>query len=264
MNDYDKVRKMKRDILRAAHKAKEGHVASAFSVLDILYVLYGYILNVCPEMPKRNDRDYFILSKGHASLALYSILEEAGFLLPGELMTFCQKDTRLGGHPCESLVPGVEASTGSLGHGLPMAVGLAMSMMKSKSSGLVFCVIGDGEMNEGSIWESLLLAGHHKLNNLRVILDYNHSNDRALKIPMVGRGAADILGAMGWRVSSIDGHDHSQIKYAFEPVIDNRPLFVVANTLKGNGVNDMVENPHAWHHRAPNDEELAKFLEELK
>lgn len=260
MNDYEIVKMLKRKILRAANKSKEGHVASSFSVLDVLYVLYTSVMRATTTNP---DRDYFILSKGHASLALYAVLEHLGVLLPGELNTFCSTTSRLGGHPHRQLVPGVNVSTGSLGHGLPVGVGVAMAMRYVESDKNVYCVIGDGEMNEGTIWESLLLAGHHKLSNLRVILDYNHSNDRALVLPIAERRASDILTSMGWRVKSVDGHDHDSIRSAFLPDVDKRPLFVVANTLKGCGIKDMVENPHAWHHRAPTDAELTRFLEEL-
>jgi transketolase len=262
MTSEDRVKELKRKILRAAYTAQEGHIASAFSVLDILYVLYAHVMKVSPSFVKHQARDCLILSKGHASLALYAVLEEIGFLMRGELNTFGKG--RLGGHPCEELVPGVEASTGSLGHGLPIAVGQAMALLKGQLESRVFCIIGDGEMNEGSIWESLLLAGHRRLTNLTVILDYNRSNDRALRLPISGRGASDILCNMGWRVSSIDGHDHSDISRAFTRVIDNRPHFVVANTVKGKGISEMEKDPHAWHHRAPTAEELALFLEELK
>ena len=258
------VNTLKRQILQAAYLAKEGHIASAFSVLDILYVLYALVLDVMPESPRHPDRDYFILSKGHASLALYAVLAESKFIKLDELALFARGVSRLGGHPCKQLVPGVEASTGSLGHGLPMAVGVAMSLKKEQRVERVFCVIGDGEMNEGSIWESLLLGGHHKLSKLTVILDYNHSNDRALKLPLEGDGAERIIGSLGWRVSCIDGHDHTQINDALNDPDESKPHFIMANTVKGKGVKEMEDNPHAWHHRAPTEDEYRAFTEELK
>jgi transketolase len=262
--DDAKIKTLKRQIIQAAHLAKEGHIASAFSVLDIVYILYRDVLDITPEMPRHPDRDYFILSKGHASLALYAVLADAGFIGLDELTTFARGLSRLGGHPCKQLVPGVEASTGSLGHGLPMAVGLAMSLKKERRVERVFCIIGDGEMNEGTVWESLLLAGHHELNNLTVILDYNHSNDRALRLPLWDDNAENIIGRMKWRVECVDGHNNQELKTALgQEVIDNRPYFVVANTVKGKGVMEMEANPHAWHHRAPTDDEFRAFMEEL-
>jgi transketolase len=165
-----------------ATNAGEGHVPSALSILDILWVLYDRILKINPSYPKSPTRDRFILSKGHAALGLYVILAKKGFFPSSELEDFGKYDGFLGGHPDRNKVSGVEASTGSLGHGFPMSVGIALGLRIKKIDSKVFVLIGDGEANEGSVWESALLASHHNLSNLCCIIDYNHSTDRALKV----------------------------------------------------------------------------------
>jgi transketolase len=168
-----KINELKKQIVLAAHAAGSGHIPSAFSILDIVWTLYDKILK--PE-------DRFILSKGHGCLALYAVLVEKGYFPKEQLMTFAKHDSILGGHPDRNKIPGVIASTGSLGHGLPMAVGVALAKKIKKQPGRVFCLVGDGEMNEGSCWEACLLAAHHKLDNLIIFVDYNYSTDRALTL----------------------------------------------------------------------------------
>ena len=160
-----KIRELKKVILKASYISKEGHIPSAFSILDILYVLYNQILNINANNPIDENRDRFILSKGHASLGLYAVLSDRGFIDSEELETFGKFSSRLGGHPDCNKIPGVEASTGSLGHGFPIAVGIAMALKIKKSSSRVFVIVGDGECNEGTIWETALLAVNHNLNN---------------------------------------------------------------------------------------------------
>lgn len=254
------MNELKADIVRSAFQSQEGHIPSAFSILDIVWVLYDKVLNVTPELATHPDRDRFILSKGHGSLGLYAVLAKKGFIDTEEMKTFGGVDSRLGGHPDRNKVPGVEASTGSLGHGMPIAAGTALGLKIKNSPARVFAIIGDGEANEGTIWESALLAAHHNLNNLSCILDYNHSTDRALSIgDMAGK-----FESFGWRVSTIDGHDQKQIEKALQPapVADGRPLMIVANTIKGHGLKSMENNP-AWHHRAPTAEEHDAFMTEL-
>lgn len=236
--------KLKKRILELAFKAKEGHIASAFSILDILWVLYDKVMT---------KDDQFILSKGHASLALYAVLEEKG-LITG-LDSFCQYDSHFGGHPMRG--GPILASTGSLGHGLPMAVGLALAKKIKNEPGRVFCLIGDGECNEGSIWESALLANHHKLDNLVVVIDQNRSSERALRMGDL----AEKFEAFGWRDDTIDGHDH----YEIEAKLQERflqPYAVVAENIKGQGIPEMEDNP-AWHHKAPTEEEFNRFVKQL-
>lgn len=266
MTHEDKVKQLKRNILWAAYHAKEGHIASAFSVLDILYVLYDDVLRHNPLCPGDPARDFFFLSKGHASLALYAVLANCGYFSMNWLDTACKPDSKLGGHPHRLAVPGVEASTGSLGHGLPMAVGVAMALKHQGVDNRVVCVIGDGELNEGSNWEALLLGAQHWLNNLLVIVDYNRSNDRALHLEPLG----DKLRAFGWEICSgvngEDGHNHTSMKMRINYAVTSKvlgPSIIIANTIKGKGVKAMEDDPHAWHHRVPTEDEYNKFRSEL-
>ena len=265
MTTQDKVNEMKRMILLSAHQAGEGHIASAFSILDALYVLYQAHVTYDTSDPRNSDRDYVILSKGHGCLALYAVLASCGFFPSEKLSTFCKFGSDLGGHPHCCKIPGVEASTGSLGHGLPMAVGIAKALKMKGKSNKVYCIVGDGELNEGSCWESLLIAEQHELDNLVLLVDHNHSNDRAISYGIKnGHGLRDKLGVFGCQISEVNGHDHKSLDWALS--LRNWPGKVHAimlATVKGNGVKEMENNP-AWHHRAPTAEELTRFLEELK
>ena len=251
------LKKLKQEIIKAGAAACEGHLPSALSILDILWVLYDRVLNVTPLTVADHDRDRFFLSKGHASIGLYAVLAKKGFIPFEKLPTFCGFTSSLGGHPDRNKVPGVEASTGSLGHGFPMAVGAALGLKVAKSPAKVFALIGDGEANEGTVWESALLAAHHKLDNLTLVVDYNHSTDRAL---LVGDLAAKFK-AFDWDMSAIDGHDHEAIFSALSNRPKGKPLAVIATTVKGHGIKSMEHNPE-WHHKAPKPEELAQLLEE--
>jgi len=252
------VRKLRVEIIKASAQAGDGHIPSALSVLDILWVLYDQILHISPFEPDSNNRDRFILSKGHASLGLYAVLSEKGFFEKSLMNTFGKYDSILGGHPDRNKIPGVEASTGSLGHGFPMSVGTALALKIKKSSSRVFTLIGDGECNEGPIWEAALLAAHHKLNNLICIVDYNHSTDRALSVENIGRK----FDGFGWLIREIDGHNHDEIYKALNDTPLKRPLAIIANTVKGKGCRMMENNP-AWHHKAPTKDELNQILGEL-
>ena len=254
-----KTKSLKRIILETAHKTKEGHIPSAFSILDILYVLYDSVLNVDPKNPEKTDRDYLLVSKGHSAVGLYAVLADRGFFPMSELDTFGHFNSRLGGHPDRNKVPGVEASTGSLGHGLPIAVGIAMGLGYKNELQRVFCIIGDGELNEGSMWEAILLAGEHKCKNLTCIVDYNHSIDRSI----LWGDLTEKFKAFGWDTLEVDGHNHASLEEAFRRRDRERPLAVIANTIKGNGCKSM-ENEPGWHHRSPNEEELVQLLKELE
>ena len=253
------INRLKRQIITATVPVEEGHIPSALSILDILWVLYSRVLHIDPNTPKSDDRDRFILSKGHGALALYAVLAERGFFPTYELERFATFNSILGGHPDRNKVPGIEASTGSLGHGFPMAVGVAMALKIQQSPYRVYTLIGDGECNEGTVWESALLAVHHKLSNLCCIVDYNHSTDRALLVGDLERK----FSAFGWESCVIDGHDHEQINNALASQPEDRPYVIVANTIKGYGCKRMENNPE-WHHKAPSAQELAEILEELR
>ncbi|HVU06297.1 MAG TPA: transketolase [Candidatus Paceibacterota bacterium] len=251
------MKHLKRKILEIATKSGEGHISTAFSILEILWVLYDRVLNISPETVSHPDRDRFVLSKGHASIGLYAVLAEKGFITEETLHSFGRFDSILGGHPDRTKVPGVETSTGSLGHGFPMAVGLALAMKIRKQKGRVYTIIGDGECNEGTVWESALLAPHQKLDNLCCIVDYNHSNDRSL---VLGDVEAKFK-SFGWHTIAIDGHDEEAI-YKALTAKSERPIAVIAATIKGKGVKSMEHNPE-WHHKSPKPEELEAFLKEL-
>lgn len=255
----ERIRALKKIILQTAYETHEGHIPSAFSILDILYVLYHSVLNVDPKNPQLNDRDYLIVSKGHSAIGIYAILADCGFFEFDELKTFGKYKSRLGGHPDFNKVPGIEASTGSLGHGLPIAVGMAMGLGYRNDRQKVFCIVGDGELNEGSIWEALTLAGQHKLKNLTCVVDYNHSLEQSIAWGRLDKKIAEF----GWDTAIVDGHDHKALYSAFTQPHE-RPLAIIADTIKGKGCLSMEQDPAAWHHRAPNAEELSKLLEELE
>ncbi len=234
---------------------KEGHIPSSLSILDIMYILYDKILDVNSIKENRIDRDRFILSKGHASLGLYVILDHFK-LLKDDINTFCDLDSKLGGHPTDKIF-GVESSTGSLGHGLPIGVGLALAYKIKKYKNKIYVIVGDGEANEGTIWESALLAKHHNLNNLCCIIDFNHSTDRAVDL---GELSNKFL-TFGWDVIEIDGHDHSHIESALT-YPTTKPTCIIANTIKGKGI-PMMENNPEWHHKFPNEEEYQQIIDNL-
>jgi len=252
------LNRLRRMIIEASAYAQEGHIPSAFSILNILWVLYTHILQIDPKHPDTLDRDRFVLSKGHASLGLYAVLADKGFFPLEELDTFGRYNSSLGGHPDTRKVPGVEASTGSLGHGFPMAVGMALGFKIKKQPNRVFCLVGDGECNEGSIWESALLASHHQLSNLCCIVDYNHSTDRAL---LMG-DLAQKFNAFAWETLTIDGHNEIEILEALTTKTDNKPLAIIAETIKGFGC-AVMENEPAWHHKFPTEAELETLIEGL-
>jgi len=238
------MKELIKKIVQVSYESKEGHIPSSLSILDLLYVFYNNF-----------HEDKLILSKGHAALGLYVVLEHFG-LLEEEIFNFCKLNSLIGGHPTHK-IKSVVASTGSLGHGLPIGLGMALGYKIQDIDRKVFVIIGDGECNEGTIWESALLAAHHRLNNLYCILDHNRSGDRALNLGNI----FDKFTAFGWEVLDINGHDHEHILRAFN-LISLKPKLIIANTIKGNGVKIMENNPE-WHHKFPNDEELTKIMSSL-
>jgi transketolase len=252
------INRLKRQILLAGYNAQEGHLPSALSILDIIWVLYDRVLRFDPVKPRSEERDRFVLSKGHGSLALYAVLAEKGFFPVSELDNFCSYASLLGGHPDCNKIPGVEASTGSLGHGLPIAVGMALGLKIKRNPSGVYALVGDGECNEGSIWEAALLASYHRLDRLCCIVDYNHSGDRALNLgDLVAK-----FSAFGWTCRETSGHDHKEIYRTLTSLSTGLPTVVIAHTIKGYGLTEMENNP-AWHHRAPSSVELQQFLAKL-
>lgn len=252
------MKQLKEKILRIATAANEGHIPAAYSILDILWVLYDRILGVTPENFSDPNRNRFILSKGHAAIGLYIVLAEKGFINPEEFKRFGKFDGVLGGHPDRLLVPGVEASTGSLGHGFPMAIGLALGAKIKKNSSRVYVIIGDGESNEGTIWESAMLGANHKLDNLYCIIDQNHSGDVAMD-PHDIRAKFE---SFGWYAVRIDGHDQKAIYEALTLKSEGKPVAIIAETIKGNGIK-IMENSAEWTHKYPTPEQLEVMVEEL-
>lgn len=256
----------RRQILEILLKAKRGHIGSAFSVLEIIRVLYDEVLRYDARRPLWSERDRFILSKGHGCLGLYVILAEKGFFDPKELDRFSSASGILGGHPEHVTVPGVEASTGSLGHGLSIGTGMALAAKMDRSPWRVFAVIGDGESQEGSIWEAALSASKHKLDNLTVILDYNKMQCYSQISEVLNlEPLTDKWRSFGFSVREVDGHDVGQIRAALKavPAEPGKPTLVLAHTLKGKGVPELEQNPD-WHHKAKvSEEELKPLLEQL-
>lgn len=247
------------------YRAKSSHLGSAFSMAELLAVLYSSILRVDPDHPDWPERDRFILSKGHACAALYVVLAERGFFPREWLDEFYQDGGRLAGHATHTGVPGVEFSTGSLGHGLPVSCGMALAAKQDGNSYRVFTLLSDGECDEGSNWEAVLFAPHHKLDNLTVIIDYNKIQSLGtVKEVLDLEPFAEKWRAFGWSVSEIDGHNLEEIRKALTdlPKKPGKPTCVIAHTVKGKGVSFMEEKL-LWHYRCPNREEMVDALMEL-
>ena len=251
--------------LQMAHKARASHIGSALSIADILAVLYGGVLHYNPNNKNYHERDRFILSKGHACVALYSALAHSGYFGVEDLQFFGHDNSVFMNHASHE-VPGVEFSTGSLGHGLPFGVGKALASKISREEWRTFVLLSDGELQEGSNWEAMLFASHHKLNSLIAIIDYNNLQslstvDRTIAIEPL----TDKLEAFGWNVITVNGHDHNALKRAIlmKQKCIKKPLFIIARTVKGKGVSFM-ENKVEWHYKSPSDEELKQASWEVE
>ena len=257
------AKKIRIGALKMVHRAKASHIGSALSITDILAVLYGQVMNFDSENQDWSSRDRFILSKGHACVAVYAALAEVGFISKDELETYGDDFSWLMNHISHK-VNGVEFSTGSLGHGLPFGVGKALAAKICGEKWRTFVVMSDGEMDEGSNWEALMFAAHNKLNNLTAIIDYNKLQSLDSVAHTLGlEPLVDKLKAFGCSVHEIDGHDHQLLLGALTSVANDKPTVIVANTTKGKGVSFM-ENRVEWHYKNPNDEQLAIALSELE
>jgi transketolase len=259
-----RARAIRKHSLNMVFQARQGHPGGDMSVADILASLYFGVLRVEPDAPRAPDRDRLVLSKGHASGALYATLAEAGFIPFDMLQTYMKPLSMLNGHPNRNYVPGVEANTGPLGHGLPIAVGVALAGKIDGASYRVFVITGDGELQEGSNWEAAMAAGHHKLANLTLIIDRNtlQQGARVAETNDV-EPLGDKFRAFRWDVVDLDGHDPGQLLDAFERRQDRtKPLCVIAHTIKGKGVSFM-EDQVGWHHGVPTQAQLDQAMEEL-
>ena len=251
--------------LHMTSRGKSSHVGAALSMADIIAVLYGKVLNVDPNDPQKPDRDRFILSKGHAGAGVYAGLAETGFFPVEWLKTHYQDGSKLSGHVSHKGIPGVELSTGSLGHGLGVGAGMAYAAKLKGATHRIYTLLSDGECDEGSNWEAILFAGHHKLNNLVAIIDYNKIQSLApVEETLALEPFADKWRSFGWNVKDVDGHDHDALAEALSNTGEtDQPTVVLANTTKGKGVSFM-ENTVLWHYRTAQGEEFDAALKELE
>ena len=263
MTSEELARKLRIHTVKMAHFSHESHVASALSMCDIIAVLYSGILNIFPETKKSEDRDRFILSKGHACAAVYAVLAEKGFFSLEDLAKQCQDGARLSGHITCKNVPGVEFSTGSLGHGCCVASGIALNGKLNNKSYKVYALLGDGECDEGSVWEMALFAHQYRLGNLCVIVDHNNMQAMGHCVNIADHiNLAKKWESFGWNVIEVDGHNHIELQNSFSKMKSDIPTCIVAHTIKGKGVSFM-ENNLLWHYRDPQDIFYEKALQEL-
>ncbi|MBQ1215804.1 MAG: transketolase [Firmicutes bacterium] len=253
------------DIIREVHAAASGHPGGSLSASDIVTVLYFHEMNIDPADPKKEDRDKFVLSKGHAAPVQYAAMAERGYFPKEELLTLRKLGSRLQGHPSMKMLPGIEMSTGSLGQGVGVAVGMAMANKLDGKDGRVYTLLGDGEIQEGLVWEAAMAAAHYKLDNLCAIVDWNGlqidgKNEDVMNVKPID----DKFKAFGWNVIEIDGHNLEEIVEAFERAraCKGRPTMILAKTHKGYGVSFMTDNA-GWHGKAPSDEQAKQAVEEL-
>ena len=261
----EKARRIRINALKAIHAAKSGHPGGSLSSADILATLYFGELNIDPKNPKMVDRDKFVLSKGHAVPALYAALGERGFYEVSEMMTLRQVGSKFQGHPNMRKVPGIEMSTGSLGQGFSAAVGMAVAGKIDKNPGRVYVLTGDGELQEGIVWEAAMQAAHRKLDNLVAIVDLNGLQiDGKVSDVKCVCPVDEKFRSFGWNVISVDGHNFEELTTAFSEAKSSKgvPTAIIAHTHKGKGVSFMEDNA-GWHGKAPSDEELATAIEEL-
>ena len=257
--------KVRRHIIDAVYNASSGHPGGSLGIADILTVLYNEILNIDPSNPKMENRDRFVLSKGHCSPALYGILAEKGYFPKEEILKFRKIDSYLQGHPDSKKVPGVDASTGSLGHGISVACGMAISAKLDKKDFRVYTVLGDGELEEGQVWEAAMFAAHYKLDNLIAFVDFNGLQiDGDITKVMSPLPIDEKFKAFGWNVLYIDAHNYEQIISAIEEakLFKGKPTMILATSIKGKGVSFM-EGQASWHGSAPNKEQYEQAVAEL-
>ncbi|ORX22885.1 transketolase [Thermoanaerobacterium sp. PSU-2] len=261
-----KATQIRLDIINMIYESKSGHIGGSLSSADILTVLYYNVMNIDPNNPKWEERDRFILSKGHSVEAYYSVLADKGYFPKEELKTYCKFGTRLIGHP-NNKIPGVEMNTGALGHGLSIAVGMALGAKMDNKSFRVFTLMGDGELAEGSNWEAAMAASHYKLNNLIGIVDRNRlqisgSTEEVMSLEPL----EDKWKSFGWDVLTTDGNDIERLLDIFNVAIastNDKPKLILAYTTKGKGIS-FIENKANWHHRVPTEEEYKAAVSELR
>ena len=263
MNSVELAKKIRIDAIKMISQAHASHIGSVFSVADIIAVLYNDVMNIDPKNPTDDDRDRFILGKGHAGASVYAVLAEMGFFPVSNLSCYYMDGSVLSGHVSSKNVPGVELSTGSLGHGSSVACGMAISAKIYHKKYKVYCVIGDGESEEGSVYEMALLANKYRLDNLTIIIDKNRIQAMGLCEDIVGTVDHESLWrSLGWEVFVVDGHNHDELRKAMLAKV-SKPKMIIANTIKGKGVSFM-ENNNLWHYRPPLGDDYEKAIRELE
>ena len=262
--DYKvKGKELRRDIVKMLHIAKSGHPGGSLSELEILIALYYEVMNIDPKNPQKEDRDLFVLSKGHACPGLYAVLADKGYFPKEDLWTLRKIDSMLQGHPDSHKTKGIDVNAGSLGQGASVSVGLALAAKRKNNGQKVYCLLGDGECQEGLVWEAAMSASHYKLDNLTFILDNNGlqidgKNDEVMSLGNI----KEKFSAFGFKTFEVDGHNVEEIVKALKENVSGQPKFIQAHTIKGKGISFM-ENNVGWHGKAPNDEELEIALKEL-
>ena len=257
---------IRKGIIEAVYSGKSGHPGGSLSIADIMTVLYFYEMNIDPQNPKDENRDRLVLSKGHCSPALYSTLANRGFFDVEELQTLRKIESRLQGHPDMNKIPGVDMTTGSLGQGLSAANGMAIAGKLDKKDYRVYCIMGDGEIEEGQVWEAAMASNKYKLDNLCVIVDNNNLQiDGTIEEVMSSYPIDEKFKSFGFQVINIDGHNYQEIIDALDVAknIKDKPVCIIAKTVKGKGVSFM-ENKAEWHGKAPNEEQYRQAMKELE
>ncbi|UCF93731.1 MAG: transketolase [Desulfobacterales bacterium] len=263
----DLAQRVRKEIVSNVHDAQGGHIGGSLSVVELLIALYFKIMRIDPQNPDWEDRDRFILSKGHASIGLYTVLAERGFFQTQELCSFDVCGSRMQAHPCMLVTPGIDMSTGSLGQGLSAGAGIALGAKLFKKNFLTYVMIGDGEAQEGQIWEAIMMASHYRLDNLITIMDYNkvqlYGHQKPTPTPPLTDAKAKFE-AFGWHTLEIDGHNYQAILDACQEAKETKgvPTMIIADTIKGKGVSFM-EGRYEWHAKVPSDEECQMALKEL-
>lgn len=257
------AKKIRLHAVKMVNKGGSSHIASVLSIADILAVLYGTVMNYRSDDPAWSKRDKFILSKGHAGAGVYAVLAESGFFATELLDEHYQNGSVFSGHVSHRGVPGVELSTGSLGHGLPVGTGMALASKIDEKNNKIYVLMSDGELGEGSNWEAMLFAAHHKLNNMVAIIDRNNLQSmKTTEETLALEPLIDKFNAFGWFVSCVDGHDHQQLLSALK-INNDKPHIIIAKTIKGKGVSYM-ENQVAWHYKTPADGLFKQAIRELE
>lgn len=264
-NKLEISKEIRRNIVKMVYTAKSGHPGGSLSAVEILVSLYFGEMNIDPAEPDKEERDHFVLSKGHITPAYYSVLAERGYFPKEELSTFRQMDSRLQGHPCMQHCPGIDMTTGSLGQGVSCAVGMALSAKLRDRNYRVYTLLGDGELEEGQVWEACMFAGHRKLDNLTIIIDNNNLQiDGPIDQVSSPDPIDEKLAAFGFSVTHVDGHNLEELEATYKKARETKgkPSAIIAHTVKGKGVSFM-ENQAGWHGQAPGKEQYEQAMAEL-